>query len=147
MHKGEDFMTSQLAWKPIVAQYATYTSVKWKLETSSAHTWNHGKWLHGHRFCPKTCLGGIFKQFNAEPVLWKVEKWGKRKSVFELHHWHAQICCFLPFPLRRCVLVSVWFDGDVVTFKSFHRWTPGAIPVFIWLQAFLTGFIHDSFYF
>lgn len=31
-----DFLTSLLDRKPMVVQYATYTSVKWRLETISA---------------------------------------------------------------------------------------------------------------
>lgn len=32
-----DFVTSQLVWKPIVVQYATYTGTMWELEASNAH--------------------------------------------------------------------------------------------------------------
>ncbi len=34
-----DFVPSQLVWRPIMVQYATYRSSVQKSETSSAHTW------------------------------------------------------------------------------------------------------------
>lgn len=47
----QDFVTQQLVWKSIMAQYATYTSVLWKLETSLNGLFSEiGNTLDIHRF-------------------------------------------------------------------------------------------------
>lgn len=38
MYVQDDFVTLQMAWKPIVVHYTTSTSVTWKLKLSSAQT-------------------------------------------------------------------------------------------------------------
>lgn len=39
----QNFVISQLVWKPITVQYAAYSIVMWTLKTSSAHT-VHSVW-------------------------------------------------------------------------------------------------------